>query len=88
MVGCQWTLSRTQRQLYFPYASGCHVHRGLQGYDGRTKDDATPKAVEKKKVEIGEDRIQTNGLVALSKYFEDRMEAMKGYVPVCRHKDS
>ncbi|EGF96958.1 uncharacterized protein MELLADRAFT_91141 [Melampsora larici-populina 98AG31] len=43
-----------------------------------TKDDV----VKKKKVEVGEAGIQTSGLVGLSKYFEDKMEAMKGYVPL------
>ncbi|EGG03827.1 uncharacterized protein MELLADRAFT_89910 [Melampsora larici-populina 98AG31] len=37
---------------------------------------------EKDKVECGEEGIDTNGLVALSKYFEDKMVALKGYLPL------
>ncbi|EGG12211.1 uncharacterized protein MELLADRAFT_89328 [Melampsora larici-populina 98AG31] len=52
-----------------------------------TKDDDdsvkdTTDSATKKKAEVGEAGIQTHGLVALSRYWDDKMRPMDGYVPL------
>ncbi|EGG02306.1 uncharacterized protein MELLADRAFT_91373 [Melampsora larici-populina 98AG31] len=49
--------------------------------DDDSVKDNTDSAT-KKKAEVGEAGIQTHGLVALSKYWDDRMRPMDGYVPL------
>ncbi|EGG10316.1 uncharacterized protein MELLADRAFT_94485 [Melampsora larici-populina 98AG31] len=48
--------------------------------DEVNKDSA--ELTTKKKAEVGKAGIQTHGLVALSKYWDDKMRPMDGYVPL------
>lgn len=45
-----------------------------------TKEDGGEKTVDKSKVECGDEGINSNGLVALSDYFEKKIKALKGYI--------
>lgn len=47
-----------------------------------TKDSDDEGTKKKSKPEVGEKGIETVGLTKLSKYFDDRMKSLEGYVPL------